>query len=551
MRRRAAASTLVIAVLVLACAATTADARQKFRRAAGFGPPPAYGDCLVLPSTHGCIYDVRLTEFALSSHVVHVGGTLTATASSQWKEQTPGLSGPGLRLTHRSVVPQKSFTASFKAVAATGPHWQVGPGITISVPGSAVYTESDYYAVVDKRAAILDGHVKDLDKVGVAGMQVLIDGLGSVSGEDYYATTARDGYYEATLKPGSYRVCMREIVKGGKLGRDICSLATVFEPGRKAVLVRAAKTATVNFTLLRSAKTELTLDPPSVPANGLSGSHLKVRTTDRFGTPLAGQSVVVSPNVQGSRDQSLAVPALVCDSTGSRWPKAYPGTVDDSTDPYTVTTDSSGTYEATIAAGTVPGTWSISARNDTIPTARGYASANLAITAQPSVPLATLHTLVNDNAGGAVPQLSQFGGPGSNENLRNWLVALRQQPFWTGVEVIPVRGIDNRVAMLLVQGGTVSVNQTTAAITGDLSGARVLEPEDSGLAVTAQQQVAMGGQVSTLPVNWTAADWSAGTAPGTGLAPRGATYFDRYVTLGGLRFGGFPYPAGVAKSACG
>lgn len=551
MLRRLATLALGVSLLVSLSAAGDASAKAKFRRAAGFGPPPVKGDCLGYTDPRGCIWNARETEFSLSSHVVHVGGTLSGTGTSVFS-QVPVLGGAGLKLKSKHVTPGKGFTATWKAVADTGTRWQYGVGILISLLADhPSYLESDYYAVVDKRAAVLEGHVTDLDKGGVEGMQVLIDGLGSVADENVYATTAPDGYYMAKLKPGSYRVCVREVTAAGKLGRSICSTAAVVSPARKAITARAGKTAKVEFVVQKSAHTELKLDPATLPATGLAGSKMTVRTLDRWGQPLANQAVIVSPNVHGSAAADLAVPALVCDATsGARWPQGSPWT-DASRDPYTAHTDATGTYEATIAGGTVAGPWTISARNDTTKTPRGYATSTLTITGQSPVPLATLRTQVNDGiAGGSVPTLDSFGGDGDWANLLNWMTTLRALPFWQGVEVVPIQGAAaNERAMLLAPQGSISVD-AAGNITGDMSAVRVIEPAGGGTS-TAQEQVAMGGPAGTLPVGWTGADWIAGTAPGTTLPAAGAPRVSAAYSNGGRRYGGFPYPTGAAKGICG
>ncbi len=547
--------TVAISVSLLASVAGLsvagdAGAKTKFRKAAGFGPPPAKGDCLGYTDPRGCIWNARETEFSLSSHIVHVGGQLSGTGTSVFA-QVPVLAGAGLKLKRKRITPGKGFTATWKAVADTGSRWQYGVGIMISLLADhPSYLESDYYAVVDKRAAILEGHVTDLDKSGVEGMKVLIDGLGSVADQNFYATTAQDGYYMAKLKAGNYRVCVREVTAAGKPGREICSTAAVVSPAKKAITVRAKKTATANFVVQKSAHTELKLDPASLPATGLAGSKMTVRTLDRWGQPLANQAVIISPNVRGSAAADLAVPALVCDAAGgARWPQSPPAG-DSARDPYTARTDATGTYEATIAGGTVAGPWTISARNDTTRTPRGYAASTLTITGQSPVPLGTLRTQVNDGiAGGGVPTLDSFGGDGDFGALLNWMTALRALPFWQGVEVMPIAGAAaNERAMLLAPQGSISVD-AAGNISGDLASARIIEPAGGG-ASTAQEQVAMGGAAGTLPVGWTVTDWVAGTAPGTTLGPAGAPRINAAYWNGGRLYGGFPYPTGAAKGIC-
>ena len=176
-RRLAAGVALVMALTALS-PASEAGAKTKFRKSASFGPIPVKGDCLGNTSPGGCIWNARETEFALSSHIVHVDGHISGKGTSVFP-QVPITSGAGLKLIRKHVTPGKGFTATWDAVSDTGTAWQYGVGIEISlVPGHPSYLESDYYAVVDKRAAILEGHVRDLAKLAVPGMRVLIDGLG-------------------------------------------------------------------------------------------------------------------------------------------------------------------------------------------------------------------------------------------------------------------------------------------------------------------------------------------------------------------------------------
>jgi hypothetical protein len=538
-----------IALLALGALAPTAGAATHWRKAPGFPTPPVRGDCLVLSSPSGCMYDVRLTDFTLSSHIVHVGGHLSGSGSSQWKEQTPALDGAGLHLLRKHIVPATSFTATWKAVADTNFTWSTSLGLTISVPGSAVYTEGDYYGVVDRSAAVLDGHVLDLDHRGVGDLDVLIEGIGSTDG-NYIATTGGDGFYSAILDPGRYRVCVRQIDLRGHRLRKVCTSAGTADPAQRAVTVRRRRTATQNFAIQRSAHLKLTLTPGTVVGDGQHPVAMKVETLDRWGNPLAGQAVTVSPNVVGTPAQDFAIPALVCDAQGAEWPKRG-GTGDDSSaDPYNVTTDAHGVYEATVFAGSVGGSWKISARNTTTDTPRGFDEATLTIQGQSAVPYATLQTYVRDGlAAGRLPTLASSS---SVSDLITWLVALRTQPFWQGVEFVPVSesGGDGG-ALLYPQGSPPTIDPVTKAITGDLSQDRVILVSWGSSAHDAQENIAMGGPPEAFSLGWAASDWVNGTTPGTALTAPSNVSANRNYTINGLRFGGFPYPQGAVTSTCG
>lgn len=542
-----ALSLSLVAALTALAPISDAGAKTKFRRSASFGPIPVKGDCLGNTSPGGCIWNARETDFALSSHIVHVGGHISGTGTSVFA-QKPITNGAGLKLTHKRVTPGKGFTATWDAVSDTGTAWQYGVGIEISLLADhPSYLESDYYAVVDKRAAILEGHVRDLAKLPVPGMEVLIDGRGSVADENLVATTAYDGYYAAKLKPGSYRVCMRDVKDDGSIGREQCALSHVVAPAKRSVTVRAKKTATADFVVQNSPRTTIKLAQSSVPATGLDGTTMTVRTLNRWGKADPNQEVLISPNVRGSAAADLAVPALVCDATsGTRWPQADPTSIS-ARDPFKARTDTAGMYEATIAAGTIGGPWTISARNVTTDSPRGYATTTLTVTPEAGQPLPALRTAVNDGiAGGSVPTLASFGAADNDQVLLSWVLALRALPIWHGVDIIPIAGFAaNQRAVLLAPAGAVKIDPA-GNITGDIAQARILEPTGGG-SETAKQEVAMGGSVGQLPVNWSGADWVAGTSPGLSPAARGAARVLGFVFTG-RRYGGFPYPTGAAKA---
>ena len=125
--------------------------------------------------------------------------------------------------------------------------------------------------------------------------------------------------------------------------------------------IAAGATGTADFALEDGIKLQLHLDQARVAADGIQVVNGTITTT-YDGTPTGvGVQLQGMPGVSPTKAVTSGPLAAVCSGTTRVWP---PSTTT-LQDPYgtfaTVTTDSTGHYNFTIAVGTTPGVWSLEA----------------------------------------------------------------------------------------------------------------------------------------------------------------------------------------------
>ncbi len=206
----------------------------------------------------------------------------------------------------------------------------------------------------------IEGKVTDEDDSGSAkhrkqdspaeGVEVKAYG----GGHHYSAVSGPGGIYFMKVKPGSYRVVPEDT--GDKKGE--------FTPTYSAVHVKKDETAHADFRLKAGLKVTVTMSHSSVAADGMHVVKATVKAT-RYGKPARGASIqlTVQPHDEDSA-LTTAPKVAMCGDSGRIWPTSTMS--DDLNLPVSVFTDGKGEYHLTLAAGTVPGGWSLEAwgRND-------------------------------------------------------------------------------------------------------------------------------------------------------------------------------------------
>ena len=314
-------------------------------------PPPvcgAYypGDCLIQTRNGG---------FHLSPRIVRAGGELTGTVTNRCvvgdgnNDPCP-ISWAGMTALGKVVSGCKdgtTCTVKIPKSATSGDYGVVNVAIT-NVQGAGY--SSDYYAVVGRHDAVVEGQVTNKDKAGAPGVTVDIYGAG---GSYYTAVTGQDGHYSADVKAGHYHV-FPEAGSVSSRGR------ITFSPTASDVHAPPNGTATADFELDSGLLVTLKLSKSSVPANGQEVVNATVHVS-QYGEPVSGQTVELWP--QSDETSHLAVTSgprvLMCTAGGRIWPT---GSLTDP-DGLSVdeTTDADGNYTFSLDAGTVPGRWRLTA----------------------------------------------------------------------------------------------------------------------------------------------------------------------------------------------
>ena len=171
------------------------------------GPLPA-SSCVTWPSQ--CLIQTRNGSFALSSHIVRAGHTLTGTVGAGCMYQSGTKPCPvfweymtdvGKRV---SGCHEKDYTCTVKIRknAPSSAYYVINVGIT-SDQGTG--WSSDYYAVVGKHEAVITGKILNKQRRPVAGADVAMFG-GSHQTGNYVAQSGPDGIFAADVKAGRYRV---------------------------------------------------------------------------------------------------------------------------------------------------------------------------------------------------------------------------------------------------------------------------------------------------------------------------------------------------------
>lgn len=304
------------------------------------GPVPVAADCLVYRGPAQCYYHVRVTTFKFSQHVLHIGDTLTASMSTQWKEWTFPGSGPGLALKGCKGDPfAGSGICRWKVVAATG-GWVSSLGLLISVPGSAQYTAADFYTVVDKNTHVIEGHVTDTAGDRLAGVSLRIDG----STKGPIVTTDSDGYYLRVVRPGAYYVSVR----------SGAATAKYFKPQFKQATVKDT-TASVTVDFVGSIHTTIALSRQAVKNSGLETATLTIQALSPIGQPIADHTL----EVYAAPPRGSQAAAVVCAASGSHMGRIAPdGMVSGSPLylPIKQATDAKGLLTYQVYFGSAPGT---------------------------------------------------------------------------------------------------------------------------------------------------------------------------------------------------
>jgi len=346
-------------------------------------PVPVATDCLVYRGPAQCYYHVRLTTFQFNHHVLHIGDTLTASMSTQWKEWTFPGSGPGLALKGCKGNPSAgSGTCTWKVVSATGA-WISTVGLLISVPNSAQYTAADFYTVVDKNTHVIEGHVTDTAGDHLAGVSLRIDG----ATKGPMVTTDADGYYVRVVRPGAYYVSVR----------SGAATAQYFKPLFKQTTVKDT-TASVTVDFVGTIHTTIALSQRAVKNSGLGTATLTIQALNPLGQPIANHTL----EVYGAPPRGSHAAAVVCAATGSHTGRIEPdGMVAGSPLylPIKQATDSKGLLTYQVYFGSAPGTMTFRVDDPSVTRQGGlgdvsaYSTVDAAITAQGSASFPALYTV--------------------------------------------------------------------------------------------------------------------------------------------------------------
>jgi Carboxypeptidase regulatory-like domain len=339
-------------LLVLGTAAALAAATLA---GAAAGQTAAQPQQLGAPPTG--LIQTELGHFSLNGHLFRPGQTIVAKAQIYFKTcfrapapcvssiTWPVQAGSSCRTTLPGHAAVGTLVCRWKAAATDG--WQVASVNFNNVTGTPANGQ-DYYAVISRSQAVIQGHVLDKDKNGVAGISVSAFGsAGKATG-----TTGDDGYYALDVAPDSYRVVPENApkVKSGP----------AYLPAYVPVSVQAGGQAKADFTLRGGLQLELQLDRSSVAADGMQVVSGSVVTTE-FGKakPNIAVRLQAMPGESAEDAVTSAPRAAICQSTNRIWPT---GTVSDPDgSPVTVTTDGTGHYDFTITVGTKPGSWTLDA----------------------------------------------------------------------------------------------------------------------------------------------------------------------------------------------
>jgi hypothetical protein len=506
-------------------------------------PPPvcgAYypGDCLITTRNGG---------LTLSPKIVRAGEDLTGTITNRctigYGNNDPCPVGWGALTVLGKVkhgCKDKDSTCVVKIAKDEGSSDYTALNVTVSSAQGAGYS-SDYYAIVGRHQAVVEGKIANKDDTGAPGVNVAINGAGR--GPFYEAVTGQDGHYAADVKAGHYRV-FPEAKSVGARGK------IKFSPDKTDVHAPPNGKATANFELDAGLVVSLDLSKSSVVADGGELVNATVHVSE-YGKPVNGQTVELWP--QDGESSELAVtsgPRVLMCQTGNRlWPT---GSLQDPDGiSFNATTDANGNYSFTLFVGTVPGTWKLTAwakdangnliTHDTTDT-----SDDKTLTVTPvagnTVPVEGF-VQEYDTVELATNQASGIDGTSISSMLGYfWLMTLLDNGFH-GLAFAPVQG--NSSAILVYQAAStpnIAANGTVTAHTTD----EVLEPSEwtvnNKSPVGSLTAALQKGKLQQLPDY---SQWTAGTTvPGwTGQAQTMST------TSGAFQYFGWPLPS-TATGSC-
>jgi hypothetical protein len=313
-----------------------------------------------LPAAPTGLVQTWIASFHLSGHVFRPGQRITATVKvavptcylpEQCVQTADWTMGGTVLQGCKEIVPKgtPTVTCTVKAGAATTT-WVVAEASFQNPTGTPAYSQ-DYYAVVGKDDAVIDGTIKDKDGGPVAG--VTVHAYGIANGNSGVSTvTGPNGAYVMNVDPGSYHV----VPTGGPQGKSKAS----FKPTHDTVTVKAGQTVTSNFLLDAGLELQLNFAKTAVAADGFQVVTGTIKTTE-FGKPKAGVNVQLTPMSDVSYDEAVttAPRATICTGATRIWPLG--AAANPSGAPVNITTDANGEYDFSITVGTTPGTWSLDA----------------------------------------------------------------------------------------------------------------------------------------------------------------------------------------------
>jgi hypothetical protein len=320
------------AALLLLLAAAPARADEDT-----LGPKPAKCGIGCWADAPNSLAVSRLGDMTVSPHIARPGKKITATF-------TPLGDGLTWDWGIRGCKANKT-TCTFRAAPTDG--WAV---LTLGIGNPIGPAESqDTYAVPSKNTAIIDGFVTDKSGGGIAGASVTAKGPGGI----HHVTTGGDGFYNMVVKPGRYTVTPSG---GPKTGHE-----AKYYPEDVDRSVAKGENARADFILQAGLQVSLTFDRSTVPADGFQVVAGTLKTT-RFGKPAPHITVSLRPqSTQGTAAALQGPRAAICpvDGGGPIWPSG--GAWKPNGEPVDVSTGDDGTYRFVLAAGTVPGAFSVDA----------------------------------------------------------------------------------------------------------------------------------------------------------------------------------------------
>jgi hypothetical protein len=200
----------------------------------------------------------------------------------------------------------------------------------------------------DQPGGTISGYVQDEDHQGVPGASVTATGpSGGTS-----AVQAGTGFYAIDVKAGDYKVVPSGVPRGAGDAK--------YKPSSTSVSVPDGENARADFTLDTGMKVKLKLAQSSVPADGMTIVSGTLTVTE-YGKPVPDAHVLLEPQPSMSYNAAVTTGARVaiCNSQVRIWPiGALSMPSGRSID---VAMDQNGTYDFTLAVGTVPGPWELRA----------------------------------------------------------------------------------------------------------------------------------------------------------------------------------------------
>jgi hypothetical protein len=530
-------SIVIAATAIGLCATAPASAPALSTPLPGAVPPST---CVTWPSQ--CLIQTRNGGFALSSHMVRAGHTLTGTVSNRCMYQNGTKPCPIFwsymtdlgKVVHGCRDDNVTCTIRIRKNAPSSAYYVVNVGIT-SDQGTGY--SSDYYAVVGRDQAVISGKVLNKEQQPVPGVDVAMYG----GSHNYQALTGPDGTYVADVKPGHYRVWPS--------GRSLSSKHPPrFEPEHRDVHARPDHTAHANFKVDIGLVVKLTLTPSSVPADGFGIVQGTITVTE-LGQPQPGVTVALWPKAAESANAAVTsgARANVCGPNGRIWPM---GTLaDPAGDSVNVQTDSSGTYHFTLDVGTAPGpftvtAWARDASGNLITQDTVDASDEQTVTVTP-LGNAALGNFVSsyDLLAASTPLLSSISSD-SNSLLLNFEHLSQSESDFKGYAYALGQG--NSPAVVLYPAANTPTIQRNGAVVADANDL-VLQPSEwmalpGGVNISDLTQVLRQGKLVQLP---TFSQWAAGD---TVLNWHGSAQ-SMQVPGQSFQYYGWPYPSST-PGAC-